>query len=239
MVEDTPDDLVHDMFAQNLWKDDPLGFPILGSAETVSSVTSDDVKKYFHQYHDPEAVIISAAGNLKHEELVGLLEKSFGSSTYEDSHNGSLSTPPSNTGVIIDERDLEQVHFCLGTTALSLSSPDRYKSYLLSVILGGGMSSRLFQEIREKRGLAYSVYSYLNSYADTGSLVVYAGTGKDAINEVLSLVLKEFDKLKEGELEETELYTAKEQLKGNLLLCLESSDSRMSKLAKEEIYFNR
>lgn len=238
MVDDTPDDLVHDMFTQNLWKDHPLGFPILGNAETVSSITSDDVKSYFQQYHVPEAVIISAAGNLKHEELVRLLEKSFGN-TNGESHHRTITTPSPNASVIIDKRDLEQVHFCLGTTALSLSSPDRYKSYLLSVILGGGMSSRLFQEIREKRGLAYSVYSYLNSYADIGSLVIYAGTGKDAINEVLSLVLKEFGKLKEGELEETELYTAKEQLKGNLLLGLESSDSRMSKLAKEEIYFNR
>jgi predicted Zn-dependent peptidase len=238
MVEDTPDDIVHDLFAQNLWKDHPLGFPILGNAETVTAVTSDDVKNYFDQYHDPEAVIISAAGNLKHEKLVSLLEKSFGN-THGESRHRTLSTPSPNTGVIMDERDLEQVHFCLGTTAFSLSNPERYKSYLLSVILGGGMSSRLFQEIREKRGLAYSVYSYLNSYADIGSLVIYAGTGKDAVNEVLSLTLKEFEKLKEGELEEAELYTAKEQLKGNLLLGLESSDSRMSKLAKEEIYFNR
>ncbi len=238
MVEDTPDDIVHDLFAQNLWKDHPLGFPILGNAETITSVTSDDVKNYFDQYHDPEAVIISAAGNLKHEELVSLLEKSFGN-TYGESRHRTLSTPSPNTGVIVDERDLEQVHFCLGTTAFSLSNPERYKSYLLSVILGGGMSSRLFQEIREKRGLAYSVYSYLNSYADIGSLVIYAGTGKDSVNEVLSLTLKEFEKLKKGELEEAELYTAKEQLKGNLLLGLESSDSRMSKLAKEEIYFNR
>jgi predicted Zn-dependent peptidase len=238
MVEDTPDDLIHDRFAQYLWKDHPLGYPILGNVETVTSVTSDDVRIYFQQYHIPETVIISAAGNLKHEELLALVEKSFGKIP-TDSPSRSLSTPTPNTGVVVAEKDLEQVHFCLGTTSLPLASPDRYKSYLLNVILGGGMSSRLFQEIREKRGLAYSVYSYLNSYADTGSLVVYAGTSSDATNEVLSLIMKEFDKLKEGELDDGELLSAKEQLKGNMLLGLESSESKMSKLAKEEIYFNR
>jgi predicted Zn-dependent peptidase len=236
MVEDTPDDYVHDLFNRACWGDHPLGFPVLGNAELVQSFQRDQIDHYFKENYQPEQIIICAAGGFRHQELVDLLDATFGRiprsvKARERSKPQSMST--SN----ILRRDLEQVHFCLGTKGLQYSHNLRFTSYIMNAILGGGMSSRLFQEIRENRGLAYSVYSYLPTYIDTGLVVVYAGTNESSFEEVVDLILKEFNRLKEEPLKEGELRTAKEQLKGNLLLSLENSDNLMTRLAKNEIYF--
>ncbi|MFQ5899943.1 MAG: M16 family metallopeptidase [Thermodesulfobacteriota bacterium] len=238
MVEDTPDDLVHDLFAQSFWKGHPLGSSILGNTSTVMSISRDCIRSYFQRFYSPEAIVISAAGNLKHEELISLLNDAFGGLVNKHQER-NISSPTSHPEVLINNKELEQVHLCLGTTAHPISHDHRYNAYMLNTILGTGMSSRLFQEIREKRGLVYSVYSYINAYVDIGSLVVYAGMNRNTFSEVVSLILKEFDRLRDKEVEDSEIYTAKEHLKGNMLLAMEGSESRMNKLARDEIYFGR
>jgi predicted Zn-dependent peptidase len=237
LVEDTPDDLVHDLFAERFWLGHSLGSPILGNVKTIKSLKREDISIYFKRHYRPGRVFITAAGGLKHGPLVKSLKETFG--RLEDTPVQETLTSPVNTpGIKLLKRELGQVHFCLGVPALSQAHPHRYRLYLLSTILGGGMSSRLFQEIREKRGLVYSVYSYLNLCKDAGSLVVYAGTSKQKLGTVLGVLLKEFKKLRKG-VSRVELRGAKEQLKGGMLLGLETSDNRMSKLAKDEMYFGR
>ncbi len=236
MVEDTPDDYVHDLFNRVCWGDHPLGFPIYGSSELVQSFGRDQLYRFFKENYPPDRIIVCAAGNLKHQEVVDLIDGTFGKIPKSNQvRTRSKPDPISTTNAW--KRDLEQVHFCLGTKGLQYNHSLRFSSYVLNTVLGGGMSSRLFQEIRENRGLAYSVYSYLPTYIDTGLVVVYAGTNEGAFHEVIDLVLKEFNRLKNEPLTKEELETAKEQLKGNLLLSLESSDNLMTRLAKNEIYF--
>lgn len=236
MVEDTPDDYVHDLFNKVYWGDHPLGFPIYGTSELVQSFQRDQLYKFFKENYPPDRIIICAAGNLNHQEVVDLIHPTFGQIPKSPKTRERVKPDPIST-TNIWKRDLEQVHFCLGTQGLQYNHSLRFASYVLNTILGGGMSSRLFQEIRENQGLAYSVYSYLPTYIDTGLVVVYAGTNEDSFQKVIELVLKEFDHLKREPLRNGELETAKEQLKGNLLLSLESSDNLMTRLAKNEIYF--
>jgi len=236
MVEDTPDDYIHDLFNRACWGDHPLGFPIYGTSELVQSFRRDQLHRFFKDNYPPDRIVVCAAGNLEHRQVVDMIERTFGKiSKSEKARERSKPDPISTTN--IRKRDLEQVHFCLGTRGLQYNHSLRFASYILNTILGGGMSSRLFQEIRENRGLAYSVYSYLPTYIDSGLVVVYAGTNEDSFQEVIELVLNEFDHLKKEPLKNEELETAKEQLKGNLLLSLESSDNLMTRLAKNEIYF--
>jgi predicted Zn-dependent peptidase len=237
MVEDTPDDYVHDLFNRICWGDHPLGFPICGTAERVQSFRRDQIEQFFKTHYQPDRIIVCAAGNLEHQEVVELIEATFGQIP-KSNRERERSKPLSISTTHVSRRDLEQVHFCLGTHGLSYNHSLRFASYVLNTILGGGMSSRLFQEIRENRGLAYSVYSYLPTYIDTGLMVVYAGTDENSFEEVLRLILKEFHRLKAEPFKNGELEVAKEQLKGNLLLSLESSDNLMTRLAKNEIYFN-
>jgi len=237
MVEDTPDDYVHDLFNRACWGDHPLGFPIFGTTELVQSFTRDQLYQYFRENYQPERIIICAAGNLKHHEVVEWIQATFGRIPKSDKVK-ERRRPNSVSSVQLLKRDLEQVHFCLGTRGLQYNHSQRFSSYALNTILGGGMSSRLFQEVRENRGLAYSVYSYLPTYIDTGLFVVYAGTSEKSFQEVIELILQEFKHLKKDPFRNRELETAKEQLKGNLLLSLESSDNLMTRLAKNEIYFD-
>lgn len=237
MVEDTPDDLIHDLFAERFWKDHPLGASILGPSSNIKSISREDILGYFKEHYNPSTVFITAAGGLKHRKVARLLEKTFGSvkgATKRAAENAPLSSP----GGRLIKKDLEQVHICLGVPTPPQPHPDRYKVYLLNTILGGGMSSRLFQEIREKRGLAYSVYTYLNLCKDAGSLIAYAGTSKDSFRDVIDLILSEFKKFPKT-IEAGELKNAKEQLKGGMLLGLETSDNRMTKLARDEIFFGK
>jgi predicted Zn-dependent peptidase len=236
MVEDTPDDCIHDLFSRACWGDHPLGFPILGTTELVQSFRRDEIYRYLKESYQPNRIIICAAGNLRHQEVVDLIGTAFGQMPKSEKVK-ERSKPHSICKTSLCKRELEQVHFCLGTKGLQYNHSLRFGSYVLNTILGGGMSSRLFQEIRENRGLAYSVYSYLPAYVDAGLVVVYAGTSESSYQEVIELILKEFKQLKTEPFRNGEIETAKEQLKGNLLLSLESSDSLMTRLAKNEIYF--
>lgn len=236
MVEDTPDDLIHDLFNRVCWGGHPLGFPIYGTSGLVQSFYRDQIYQFFKENYPPDRIIICAAGNLHHQEVVDRIDQTFGQIRSSNKTKERVKPDPIST-TNIWKRDLEQVHFCLGTKGLQYNHALRFASYVLNTILGGGMSSRLFQEIRENRGLAYSVYSYLPTYMDTGLLVIYSGTNEESFPEVIELILKEFRRLKEEPLMNGELETAKEQLKGNLLLSLESSDNLMTRLAKNEIYF--
>ena len=236
MVEDTPDDYVHDLFNRTCWGDHPLGFPICGTEERVKSFSRDQIEQFFRTHYQSDRIIVCAAGNLQHQEVVDLIDATFGQISKSNRVRERVK-PLSISTTLISKRDLEQVHFCLGTHGLHYNHSLRFASYVLNTILGGGMSSRLFQEIRENRGLAYSVYSYLPTYIDTGLVVVYAGTDRNSFEEVFRLILEEFQRLKTEPFKNGELEIAKEQLKGNLVLSLESSDNLMTRLAKNEIYF--
>ena len=237
MVDDTPDELIHDLFASRLWKGHPLGSPVLGNEKTVGTFTRDDVVNYFGRHYHPGNVFITIAGGIKGRSVVKLLEKAMEGAKGEKFAR-AFSRPEPINGVSLVKRDLEQIHFCLGVPTPGQAGKDRYRLYLLNTILGGGMSSRLFQEIREKRGLAYTVYSYLNLMMDVGCLVVYAGTSRKDFKTVVNLAIKECGRLSE-DIPKDELKAAKEQLKGGMLLSLEASDARMTRLARDEIYFGR
>ena len=236
MVEDTPDDFIHDVFHQNFWKDHPLGMPILGDAASVNGLSRDFIINYKNDMYRAEDIIISAAGNINHNELLALLNDLFQSVPLGNGREQG-SHPTYEKRVEMIDRELEQVHMCLGIKGLPQNHPRRYDAFIMNTLLGGGMSSRLFQEVREKRGLAYSVYSYMSSHADAGYLVVYAGSSQEHYADVVDITLSELRRFKDEPVTEVELEAGKEQLKGNLLLSLESSDNRMTKLAKNEIYF--
>ncbi|ACM21048.1 zinc-dependent peptidase, M16 family [Geotalea daltonii FRC-32] len=238
MVEDNPEDLVHDLFHQKFWKHHPLGMSILGDQQSVSGLTREKIIGFKDRMYRAEDIIIAAAGNVDHQELLALLEKNL--PRIATGNGRETSTEPVHKKRIETvERDLEQVHMCLGIRGLPQNHPRRFDAFVMNTILGGSMSSRLFQEVREKRGLAYSIYSYMASHADTGSLVIYAGSGPGHYREVMELSLGELKRLKREPVPQVELDAAREQLKGNMILSLESSDNRMSKLAKNEIYFGQ
>jgi predicted Zn-dependent peptidase len=238
MVEDTPDEYIHDLFTQSFWPRHPLGFPILGRLETISQMNRTKLLEFFHEHYLGMEPIFVAAGNLKHENLLRPVQEALGRAKPRGKKRRSRPPRP-HPHLLVKSKKLEQVHLILGTQGLPAPHPQRYVFSVLNTILGGGMSSRLFQEIREKRGLAYSVYSFLSSFMDSGMLGVYVGTGENALTRVLQLILREMKKLSENSLRPKELRSAKEQLKGNLLLSLENMDSRMGRLAKNELYFNR
>jgi predicted Zn-dependent peptidase len=239
MDEDNPDYLVHEIFTQNFWKDHPLGKPILGTKETVRSFEQEKVFDYYRSRFVPNNMIISAAGNLNHRRFVELIRERFAHMTAAP--NGFHEPAPAVTPRIItrNKKSLEQVQLCLGVPSHPISHVRRFVSYVLNTILGGGMSSRLFQKIREEQGLAYSIYSDLNPYRDTGCLTVGAGTSLESTRSVVDSVLAEFRELKAKPIPAEELRRAKDQLKGSLMLSLESSTSRMSNLARQQMYFER
>lgn len=239
MVDDTPDDIVHDIFAASMWKGHPLGSPVLGNEKTVGSFTRDDVVDFHGRRYFAENMLITVAGGAKHKSVVRLLKKAFAGANTATTGEVEVTAPSPMKGVKLVNKSLEQVHMCLGMPVVSQIHPDRYKLYIINTLLGGGMSSRLFQEIREKRGLAYSVYSYLSLVRDAGSFVVYAGTSAKDFKKVVNLVLKEIKKVAGGDITTEELKRTKEQLKGGMLLGLETSDSRIMKLARDEMYYGR
>jgi predicted Zn-dependent peptidase len=235
-VEDTPDDYVHDLFALKFWPDHPLSYPVCGRAETVGSFGQRDFLAFMEARYRPDRLIIAAAGNVEHQRMVDWAAREF--SHLEGRTAAVDGTPPvARRGVSYLEKSLEQVHLCLGTPGVSQAAGERYAAYLLNTALGGGMSSRLFQEVREKRGRAYSVYSFLSSYHDAGYLGIYVGTSPEWVEEVVTIILHELRALRGTGLRADELTRVKNQLKGNLLLGLETSDNRMSRIAKNEIYF--
>jgi predicted Zn-dependent peptidase len=239
MDEDNPDYLVHEIFTQNFWKDHPLGRPILGTRDTVKRFERPPVYDFYNQRFIPGNVIITAAGNLNHERFVELVTRHF--EKMKPATNGFHSAPPKIIPKIVlrNKKSLEQVQICVGVPSYPITHEKRHSSYILNTLLGGGMSSRLFQNIRERQGLAYAIYSDLNPYRDTGCLSIYAGTSRESAVKVVQCVVSEFQKLKSELVSAEELQRAKDQLKGSLMLSLESSTARMSNLARQEMYFDR
>jgi predicted Zn-dependent peptidase len=238
MDEDNPDYLVHEIFTQNFWKDHPLGRPILGTRDTVKKFERAPVYDFYRQRFTPGNVLITAAGHLNHEHFVELVKKHF--EGMKPMSNGFHSAPPKIAPKIIlrNKKSLEQVQICVGVPSFPITHEKRHSSYILNTLLGGGMSSRLFQNVRERQGLAYAIYSDLNPYRDTGCLSVYAGTSRESATKVVQCVVSEFRKLKTDVVPEEELRRCKDQLKGSLMLSLESSTARMSNLARQEMYFD-
>ena len=239
--EDTPDDYVHDLFSLDYFPDHPLGRPICGDAATVGKLHRDDFLAFVRDRYLPGRVIVAAAGQLGHDYLVREMAQRLGivraESKIENPKSKIEDAPRLRSGIFQHAKALEQVHLCFGVAALHQAHPMRYVAYILNTILGGGMSSRLFQEIREKRGRAYSVYSFLSSYRDVGYLGIYAGTSLEWAEEVVGLIHKEIKRMGAGEIGKEEVERTKNQLVGNMILGLESSDSWMSHIAKDEIYF--
>lgn len=238
MTEDTPDEHIHDLFNQNFWPGASLGRSILGSLETVSSLGRQDIQRYQERHYLPDRIVIAAAGDLEHQAFVDLVGPAF-SALPKSSNHHVRSAPRSQNGLSITPKDLEQVHLCLGASFPTALHQERYAAAVFSTLLGGNMSSRLFQEIREKRGLAYSVYSFLSSYMDAGLLGVYAGVGPEHVNETIDLIVAEIRRLCSDPVTEAELAAAKEHLKGSVVLSLESTDNIMTRLAKNEITYTR
>jgi predicted Zn-dependent peptidase len=239
MDEDNPDYLVHEIFTQNFWKDHPLVKPILGTKDTVKRFERNAVLDAYAHRFAPGNIIVSAAGNLDHDRFVELVSKHF--EQMKPRKNGFHSSAPKIVSRIIlrNKKALEQVQLCIGVPSHPIAHEKRHAGYILNTLLGGGMSSRLFQNIRERQGLAYSIYSDLNPYRDTGCLAVYVGTSRESAVKVVHSVVDEFRKLKSEAVPEEELRRAKDQLKGSLMLSLESSTARMSNLARQEMYFDR
>ncbi len=239
MTQDNPEDLVHELFTQNFWAPHALGKPILGTPETVSSFSRDSLRAWFGQWFAPNNIVITAAGHLTHAQLLDLVAERFSNSTA--SGPGEADPKPQHAPHITlrTKHELEQVHLCLGVPALPMTDQRRFAVAVLNNVLGGGMSSRLFQNIRERQGLAYSIFSELSSYRDTGSLSVYAGTSLDTASQLVDSVLDEFRRLRDEPLSADELRRAKDHLKGATLLALEGSGQRMNSLARYHMYFNR
>jgi predicted Zn-dependent peptidase len=237
--EDNPDVLVHELFTQSFWKGHPLGKPILGTMETVGRLRQEQLLAYHNDRFHGGNMVFSAAGNLDHDRFTEAVAEKFSGL---DSGNSldELSAPETSARIILrNKKSLEQVQICLGVPSPPITDENRYATLILNTVLGGGMSSRLFQNIREERGLAYSVYSDLSPYRDTGNLCVFAGTSAGKALQVVDLILDEFRNLKETPIGAEELTRAKDQLKGNILLGLESSNSRMANLARQEMYFHQ
>ncbi|MGH9609114.1 MAG: M16 family metallopeptidase [Bryobacteraceae bacterium] len=238
MEADQPEFVLHEAFLSNFWKGHGLGKPILGTRETVKKFNSEALHGYYERVYTPKNILVTAAGNLDHGRIVDLIRDKF--------HVGERGTPPaasvpkSHAPIVLKKKDsLEQVHITLGVPAYPMAHELRFPMYVLNTVLGGGMSSRLFQNIREKQGLAYAVYSELNLFSDTGCLLVYAGTAAETAKQVVASVMEELRALKRDLITEEELRRAKDHLKGSLMLSLESTSSRMSNLARQELYFDR
>lgn len=236
-VEDTPEDYIHDLFNKNIWGERGLGQSVLGMKETIKTLTKGNLLEHIERYYSIKNIVIACSGNFKEETLIGSLNHSIGT-LRRDSIPEKEPCPEFKGRLNIIPKKLSEVHICLGLKGLPQGSENRYSMHLLNTILGGGVSSRLFQEIREKRGLAYSIYSFNLSYVDTGVWTVYAGTDKKHVSEVVDIIINEMNGLP-GSLTIQELRKAKDQLKGNLILALESTNSKMINIAKQEIYYGK
>jgi predicted Zn-dependent peptidase len=239
MEADQPEFVLHETFISNFWKGHGLGRPILGTKETVKKFSRQMLFDYYNRVYTPGNILITAAGNLEHDEIVRLVCNHFAG--LPDRERVPVDTTPESHAPIVLKRkeSLEQVHIAMGVPSYQLAHEMRYPLYVLNTVLGGGMSSRLFQDIREKQGLAYAVYSELNLFSDTGCFTVYAGTAVETAEQVVLSVIQELRALKNDLIGEDELRRAKDHLKGSLMLSLESTSSRMSNLARQELYFDR
>ncbi|MGQ9524490.1 MAG: M16 family metallopeptidase [Armatimonadota bacterium] len=236
--EDSPEDLVHDIFARTLWPDHPLGRPVIGFSEVVEGFTQEDVLSFIEQWYKPDRIVVTAAGKVDHEKALELTDRYFGRLS---GHSPELPHQPPHSVLrtIYMSRSTEQVHLCIGTPGIPHDSEDRYAMAVMDAAYGGGMSSRLFQEIRESRGLVYSIGSYFASYREGGLFAVYAGTSRETADEVVALVEAEGKRLSEEGITEEELERAKRQIRGSMILGLESTSARMTRLGKLELAFGR
>ena len=237
MEADQPEFVLHEAFISSFWKGHGLGKPILGTKESVKKFGQEILLDFYRRVYSPKNILITAAGNLNHDELVEMIREKFDGLTEQ----GSVpvdSVPKPHAPIVLKRREsLEQIHITLGVPAYPLAHQLRFPLYVLNTVLGGGMSSRLFQNIREKQGLAYAVYSELNLFSDTGCFTIYAGTGVETAEQVVSSTMHEIRKIKDDPIGYDELRRAKDHLKGSLMLSLESTSSRMSNLARQELYF--
>ena len=239
MDMDNPEYLLHEVFTRGFWPEHPLGRPILGTPETVKNFNRQVLKTRFASWFAPDHLVVTAAGNVAHEQVLDLVTREFGHLQPSGQHTPHIA-PRTEAPIHLEKkRDLEQVHLCVGVPSVPLGHEDRFGVAVLNNLLGGGMSSRLFQNIREKRGLAYAVFSEITPYSDAGMLTVYAGSAKETVGQVLDLIVSEFRDLKKSLVTEEELTRSKNHLKGSLMLSLESTSARMSNLARQELYFRR
>jgi predicted Zn-dependent peptidase len=236
--EDTPDELIHDLFLTTLWPGHPLGRSVIGRPEVIESLTRDQILAYLRQHYAPRRMVVAAAGNLRHEEIVRMVQEYLGGLAGEAEPRSPVA-PAFTAGDTCLKRSTEQVHFCLGTRGYTQHEDDRYALGILDAAVGGGMSSRLFQEVREKRGLCYAIGSYTASYREAGMFAVYAGTSPKNADTVRSLVQEELMKVAKDGLGEEELQRAKNQIRGAVLLGLDSMSGRMTRLGKSVLYYNR
>jgi predicted Zn-dependent peptidase len=237
-IEDDPDDLIHDYFDKSLYQKHPLSFPIIGTEKNVSSFTKEDLEKYFSSHYVPSRIVVAAAGNLKHEALVKLVEKYFKGKTKIKGERPARSSPrvPHSSTKTFD-KPITQAHICVGTLGYGVKNKQRYPLLILNTVLGEGMSSRLFQNIREKYGFAYSVYSFANLMSDTGNFGVYLGTDKNHIDHSVGLICKELAKLAKNPVSTVEFKRARAQVKGSMMLGLENTSSRMMRLGTGELFY--
>jgi len=237
-VEDTPDDYIHEMFNATVWHDNSLGRPILGTKETIKTLGHHDIITYLENYYSPKEIVISAAGNFEHARLIDLLNNAFAKFSRGESAKQDI-TPEFRHAITVKKKQLEQVQVCLGCKGLEYTHDDRFVVFALNTILGNSMSSRLFQEVREQHALAYSIYSYVTAYRDTGLITIYAGTDPSNALQAIRLIMKELRKIRDDGITPAEETRVKNQIKANLVLSLESSNSHMSRLARQEIYFGK
>lgn len=236
MVQDDPEDLVQDLHTKLMMGRHPLSRPILGKESTIAQLTRQDLLQYIDAHYRPEKIVIAVAGNFDQAQLEATVARMFGTYGRQNRAVPSKRWPPELCGgMTVKQKPLEQVHLCVGLPGVAAGHKDRYAVYALNSVLGGSVSSRLFQEIREKRGLSYSIYSFLSGYSDGGTITIYAGTQAREMERVLDLVYREIQKLARRGVDATELRRTKDQMKGGLMLSLESSHSRMNKLAKDEL----
>lgn len=240
MVEDTPDDQVHELFASLLWKNHPLGHTVLGPREVVAAMDSHHLEEYVNQYYTQDKILIAAAGNIDHQNFCKIFgEKIAALNRQKRDVHPRLKPLEQKPLQKVFNKPLEQVHMLLGTYGLSSIAEERYALFILNVLLGGNMSSRLFQEIREKRGLAYSIYSYLASYTDSGYVGIYLGIDRESVNEALELINKQIYSLRHDALNSNELADAKDYAKAGFFLASENMEARMTRLARNELVFGR
>ncbi|MBI2819174.1 MAG: insulinase family protein [Acidobacteria bacterium] len=237
--EDNPEYLLHELFAQKFWKNHPLGRPILGTRQTVAAFNRSSVQEQFEKAYHPSNMVIAIAGHLEHRRVTDQIRRRF-DDLKPQNHRAVQRRPVIHANITLKNREsLEQAHLCLGVPSYPLAHERRYACYVLNTLLGGGMSSRLFQKIRERQGLVYSVFSELTPYRDTGGLLVCAGTSPASVPKVIASIIEEFRDLKEHPVAAEDLQRSKDQLKGSIMLGLESTASRMSNLARQEMYFGR
>ena len=239
MDEDNPESVIHEMFTQNFWRGHSLGLPILGTPETVPQFSRDAVLEFFESCYAPNNTVITAAGNLDHARLVDLVAREFGGATRAGAVAARTAPKTHSSVEQRNKKELEQVHIVMGVPSYHLAHERRYAASLLNIILGGGMSSRLFQNIRERQGLAYAIFSELSPYTDTGVLSVYAGTSRESAAQLIRCVVDEFRLIQQEAVSAEELRRAKDHLKGSMMLSLESTSARMSNLARMAMYFDR